>query len=817
MVAIVIMKTNKLKKILSKIMFFSFIMIFISNCITILCNTSVVQASWIGDVGETILNGLSAVITSIIRAMILGVGYAIQGILDSLVSAVAGSTAHCKIEDILFAGATNSHIASISLIDIDFFTINTNSTDTFMLFRKAIAKWYYILRLISASILLVVLIYVGIRMALSTVASEEAKYKKMLTDWVTSIALLFVLHYIIYFVILVNKALVGALAGLLTAHENSKTTGQLLIDSLTEGGFARTGFDGIFEAFIFCMIIGISFRYLVYYIKRMITVGFLIIISPLITITYSIDKIGDGKAQALNAWLKELVYNILIQPFHCIVYLVFFDAINSMLTSNASDDSKMTAYLLAFVILLFMNKAEEILKKIFHFESQSMGSMAETAVAIGAAKGTIGNTAAKVGKGAVIAGHGAKAIAKGGAKAFSKAGTKIGNMKDKKEVNKRLKSGFEQAVAKGAFTGTFEEYKKTNAKKVASRVSRDRQQKKQEKIEKRFEKATGKKYSEYMENYKENEMKKDYESRNPGKSFEDVKKAAANGSKDAIAELAKSEENVQPKVDQEKAKINGVYSKNKVIRGYNKLYRAGSKFNNMRAVQVAKNVGMASLQTATAVASSAFALGVSNKAVGAMAGYSIGKSLWEAPKNEMVNQRTQNTNINETSGLVNKLHEVGGTTAADTATVMNTINNNSKAGGYDDMRSVMNDFISQIEKLLGGDKKSAELLMKNVQLAACSDGPMNLDQIVSQVPTNGMNDSEIQELQNTTQAFAQTYLESLVANSVKTTQDVNHMKFEEIVEKVENKVTHTEHRETYKEIHENITRINNEVIEEENS
>ena len=32
-------------------------------------------------------------------------------------------------------------------------------------------------------------------------------------------------------------------------------------------------------------------------------------ISPLISITYSIDKIGDGKSQALNTWLKEFIYN----------------------------------------------------------------------------------------------------------------------------------------------------------------------------------------------------------------------------------------------------------------------------------------------------------------------------------------------------------------------------------------------------------------------------------------------------------------------------------------------------------------------------
>ena len=48
------------------------------------------------------------------------------------------------------------------------------------------------------------------------------------------------------------------------------------------------------------------------YIKRMITVAFLILISPIITITYSIDKAGNGKAEAFSTWLREFLHNVLI-------------------------------------------------------------------------------------------------------------------------------------------------------------------------------------------------------------------------------------------------------------------------------------------------------------------------------------------------------------------------------------------------------------------------------------------------------------------------------------------------------------------------
>ena len=50
--------------------------------------------------------------------------------------------------------------------------------------------------------------------------------------------------------------------------------------------------------------------------------AFLTIIAPLVAMTYPIDKITDGKAQAFNMWLKEYIYNALIQPFHLIIYTV---------------------------------------------------------------------------------------------------------------------------------------------------------------------------------------------------------------------------------------------------------------------------------------------------------------------------------------------------------------------------------------------------------------------------------------------------------------------------------------------------------------
>lgn len=47
--------------------------------------------------------------------------------------------------------------------------------------------------------MLSILVYVGIRIMLSSTAGDKAKYKQLLVDWVVAICLLFLMQYIMSF------------------------------------------------------------------------------------------------------------------------------------------------------------------------------------------------------------------------------------------------------------------------------------------------------------------------------------------------------------------------------------------------------------------------------------------------------------------------------------------------------------------------------------------------------------------------------------------------------------------------------------------
>jgi hypothetical protein len=76
--------------------------------------------------------------------------------------------------------------------------VKTDETieSTASILQDTVAGWYKSLRAIALVGLLSVLVYVGIRMIISSTGESKAKYKKMLIDWIVAMCILFVLQYI---------------------------------------------------------------------------------------------------------------------------------------------------------------------------------------------------------------------------------------------------------------------------------------------------------------------------------------------------------------------------------------------------------------------------------------------------------------------------------------------------------------------------------------------------------------------------------------------------------------------------------------------
>ena len=221
--------------------------------------------------------------------------------------------------------------------------------------RSTISKWYFILRNIALIVMLSVLVYIGIRIVLSSVAQEKSKYKTMLVDWLIGICLLFTIHLIMAFITGTVNNITTAIGGLSGSNE----TNLIMSTKITAYDEDSLGMTALYIVLIF-----VTLTYLIYYLQRAIRLAFLTLIAPLVAMTYPLDKIADGKSQAFDMWLKEYFFYTLIQPVHLLIYTVFV---------SSAYDFALSDPLYALVVLWFMKKAEEIIRNMFGFDRKAPG------------------------------------------------------------------------------------------------------------------------------------------------------------------------------------------------------------------------------------------------------------------------------------------------------------------------------------------------------------------------------------------------------------------------------------------------------------
>lgn len=197
------------------------------------------------------------------------------------------------MEDILFN--------RVPILSVNFFK-STNS-EIITNIRGSIATWYYALRNIAIILSLAVLIYIGIRMAISTISEDKAKYKKMLVDWIVGFITIFLLHYIIVITVNVNDLLVGMFSNSVNSTFDFGSFAEQLALNTVPGQKWTVAFTC---TILYLFLVVLIFMFLINYLKRMLTVAFLMIIAPIITVTYSIDRVGDRKSTSFKYLAKRI-------------------------------------------------------------------------------------------------------------------------------------------------------------------------------------------------------------------------------------------------------------------------------------------------------------------------------------------------------------------------------------------------------------------------------------------------------------------------------------------------------------------------------
>lgn len=141
---------------------------------------------------------------------------------------------------------------------------------------------------------------------------------------------------------------------------------------------------------IFIVLVLFTVFFALTYLKRVLYLAFLTIIAPMVAMTYPIDKMNDGKAQAFNMWLKEYIFNLLIQPMHLLLYTVLISSAFELANENI---------IYSLVAIGFLTPAEKLIRSFFGFEKAKtpglLSGAAGAALAMSGLQKIMGKTPSK--------------------------------------------------------------------------------------------------------------------------------------------------------------------------------------------------------------------------------------------------------------------------------------------------------------------------------------------------------------------------------------------------------------------------------------
>lgn len=338
--------------------------------------------TWIIEALKDIFKFLVNLIFYCIKAVILGWVNIIESFIQSTALALSGHTSKVTFVDKFLGVSATSYAGEsvtveslffnkLPITDANFFNFETaggyslldENGDPTVLYslRQSLAGWYIIIRNLSIAVLLFVLIYTGIRMAITTISEKKAECKKRLIDWLVAIVIVFFLHFFMYLVLYINDKLVMFFDDLssIFAENIVGASGFSLYDAVKTKAYAFDFMEGIPATVLYIILIYLFIRFLLVYLKRTFAVYILAMMGSLVGVKYAISKAGGKKTDSLKSWMKEFAFNVLIQSIHCLIYTVFMTA------ALAASSTSIVGVIISIVILQFMLEADKIFMKIF--------------------------------------------------------------------------------------------------------------------------------------------------------------------------------------------------------------------------------------------------------------------------------------------------------------------------------------------------------------------------------------------------------------------------------------------------------------------
>lgn len=305
---------------------------------------------------------IASAIGLVARGLVYLIVLGIMSIIDVTLGQVGGKVQRLTIESVL--------LNKIPLLNPEFWIMPAKNIEGFYTTTASLIRGITITALVLQVFVLIVIAIKAMIRTLSlrkyvTQKQLQTDIDKVVLDWLMGIIILFGIVFYAALLIGVNNTFVNILG------ESIKIDGKDISSKLEGDIFSFNLMQGTVSLLLYIVLRIQAVTLFVMYLKRFIKLMFLIIISPLIATTYAIDRINDGKSQALATWNKMFVQTVFMQTIHIVVYI----STVSILIHPGNDTFSLAGLVLSILGVNFLFTADKIIYNMFRMDQKETGSL----------------------------------------------------------------------------------------------------------------------------------------------------------------------------------------------------------------------------------------------------------------------------------------------------------------------------------------------------------------------------------------------------------------------------------------------------------
>ena len=221
-------------------------------------------------------------------------------------------------------------------LDINIFNINTSKesnskgNEANANLKKGVAVWTNATRGFAVAISLLLFILGAVMLMLNSARTDSkatsiASLKNFLTDTVKGLMIALLITVVLAMILFAHDMVISIFNAIRykMLESGAQSAEVIIYKNVLDLDINGYGYSVSFIAYLFMSAYHIKF--LIIYINRLLTIGFLIVVAPIISVTYALDKIGDRKkpssfkffqrvCRCSNSWfnLSNIIFSIYI-------------------------------------------------------------------------------------------------------------------------------------------------------------------------------------------------------------------------------------------------------------------------------------------------------------------------------------------------------------------------------------------------------------------------------------------------------------------------------------------------------------------------